>query len=214
MNKFLLEVEEIRNKEIKNLSLKGQENFNNIITKIIELYNKQLIKSNHTMMEIVLALYFISQDKFVVLEEPINNNLIADLIVYHENGQKEIIEIETGFVPPEYSSDPILYRYTREISKIARYSKFGDIFSFACPPFHILQIPDIFIKKEKGLNEIYKIKELLDKYYKMPPIEVEEIKEAKINYVYIINVDKKRVTKLDIKEYLEITEPVRKIIEF
>ncbi|MFZ8850364.1 MAG: hypothetical protein ACO2OV_09105 [Thermoproteota archaeon] len=210
MNKFLLELEDFYQRESKNLDEKQRKLFKGIVDRVIDLYLRQLLKSNHTMMELVLALNLIKENKEIEIEKEINN-LTVDLIVYYEN-KKEIIEVETGFVPPEYSTDPVTYRYAREISKIARYSKYADIFSLAIPPFHLLQIPEIFALDPDGRREEYmkNIKDVLDRYYKAPPITLEELRNAKINYIYIIHVDKVSIKKLEFKEYLNYIKEMRK----
>jgi hypothetical protein len=209
MNRFLLELEDFYQRESKNLDEKQRKLFKGIVDRVIDLYLRQLLKSNHTMMELVLALNLIKENKEVEIEKEVNN-LIVDLIAYYEN-KKEIIEVETGFVPPEYSTDPITYRYAREISKIARYSKYADIFSLACPPFHLLQIPEIFALQpdERDEENMKNIKDVLDKYYKAPPIALDELRNAKINYLYIVYVDKISVKKLEFKEYLNFIKKLK-----
>jgi hypothetical protein len=212
MNKFLLELEDFYQRESQALDEKQKKIFKDLVERIIDLYLRQLLKSNHTMMELVLALNLIKENKEVEVEKEINN-LIADLITSYEN-KKEIIEIETGFVPPEYSADPITYRYAREISKIARYSRYADVFSLGCPPFHLLQIPDIFIlpPEKRDESKIRAIKTILDKYYKAPPITIEELKTAKIDYIYIIYVDKVTIKRLEFKEYLNLIKNLKENI--
>jgi hypothetical protein len=209
MNKFLLELEDFYQRESKNLDEKQKKLFKDLVERVIDLYLRQLLKSNHTMMEIVLALNLIKENKEVEIEKEVNN-LVVDLFVHYEN-KKEVIEVETGFVPPEYSTDPVTYRYAREISKIARYSKYADIFSLAIPPFHLLQIPEVFAfqSNERSEENLKDIKDILDKYYKAPPITLEELKNAKINYIYIIYVDKVSVKKLEFKEYLNFIKELR-----
>jgi hypothetical protein len=209
MNKFLLEVEEFYLKNSYELDDDKRQIFKQIIDKVVQLYLRQYIKSNHTMMELVLALEFIKQGKNIELEKDVGN-LIADLIVYNQN-YSELIEVETGFVPPEYSGDPVTYRFAREVSKIARYCKFTRYFSLACPPFHILQLPEMILKKpeERTYEELSNIKKVLDLYYKASPIEIEELRNAKLDYIYIINVDKMKIKRVTVEEYFKITYSCR-----
>lgn len=213
MNKFLLELEDFYSKYSTKLSEKSRENFKQLIDKIIQLYLRQLIKSNHTMMELILAFEFLKEGKNVEIEKEIGN-VIADVLVIDNNEYEELIEIETGFVPPEYSADPVTYRFTREVSKVARYCKYTKYFSIACPPYHILQLPEILLKPshEREEEELKRIKKVLDSYYKAPPIEIDELRNAKLDFVYIINVDNVSVKKLSLKEYIEFTSNIRKFV--
>ncbi|MFP3190601.1 MAG: hypothetical protein RXR31_04600 [Thermoproteota archaeon] len=213
MNKFLLELEELYLKNSEQLEDPYKDIFRQLIDKAIQLYLRQLVKSNHTMMELILALHFLKRKKVVDIEKELGD-LIADVLVLNNGKYEELIEIETGFVPPEYSADPVSYRFAREVSKVARYCKYSDFFSLACPPFHLLQVPEIFLKapKERDEAELKEIKKILDVYYKALPIEIDDLRNAKIDYIYIINVDNLKVKRLTLNEYFDLTLNLRKAI--
>lgn len=184
-----------------------------IKAKLVEMWLKGLVKSNHSVMEFVIAKYLLSKGMIVEVEKVLEGNLVCDIYA-EKDGSRHIVEIETGFVPPSNSVDPVKYRRAREISKIARYSKYADVFILATPPYHILQIPFEFTlpSSKRNIEELKKIKALLDEYYKSPPISLEELIKAKIDYIYIVNVDELKVVEMDVVSYYQ--RYVEKIFSF
>jgi len=180
----------------------GDRGFYPILEKLLKLWDERRIKSNHTIMEVVLAYELYKRGFEVDVEKPLGNNLVCDIYAT-KRGEVEIVEIETGFVPPENCLDPGLYRKAREISKIVRYSPFADIFAFATPPTHILYIDELFYRR-KNKRRAKKIKGLLDMYYRNPPISLPEILKAHIEKVYVIDVDECRVMEFSVEEYKEV----------
>ena len=130
--------------------------------------------------------------------------LICD--VYAEKGDgAAIVEIETGFIPPEHALDPLSYYAARIASKIARYSKYANKFVLATPPVSILPIPQLFFRppKDRGPSEIKEVKALCDKYYRNPPVTDDEIINGRLHIIYIINIDAGKVVEMDIESYFE-----------
>ena len=171
--------------------------------KLVEMWRKKLVKSNHSVMEFVVAAYLATKGYVVDVEVPLPNGLVADVIGI--SGEKKIIiEIETGFVPPEHSIDPIAYRVARETSKVARYSKYADTFIMATPPYHVLQIPEPLLQPPelRYIGDLEEVKILLDRYYSKPPITIEELSKAHIDYIYLVNVDTASVYELRTGDYL------------
>jgi len=173
-----------------------------IRNELIQLARKKLIKSNHTIMELIIAAFLIKKGYDISVEKVLEKDLICDIFA-EKDGKRLIVEVETGFVPPSNSLDPILYRVTREISKVVRYSGYAEYFALATLPYHILQLPEFlfFPPAMRSPSLIAKTKALLDKYYKNPPIPVEKIKNAKLDYVYITIVDEYKVIEYTAKEY-------------
>jgi hypothetical protein len=133
--------------------------------------------------------------------------LVCDIFAKKGDGN-QIIEIETGFTPPEHALDTIDYYISRIMSKIARYSKYCSKFSLATPVIGLLPIPQIFLlpPKARTEDEIKKIKTLCDKFYKKPPIEYDDILNARLHSIYLINIDKDFAKELDPCEYMKLTE--------
>jgi len=170
--------------------------------KLLKLASEGLVKSNHSVMELVVAAFLASKGYEVDVEKELGKGLVCD--VYGERDKESIIvEIETGFVPPSNALDPVRYRVAREISKVARYSRHADRFVMATPPYHVVYIPEFLVRKSDKRNEseLISAKKLLDEYYRRPPISLEELRRAKVDYVYIVYVDELRVLEYSAKEY-------------
>ena len=172
--------------------------------RLIELYMRNLVKINHSAMELVCAKHLIRYGYKVDVEKQLTDILICD--VYAEKGDgAAIVEIETGFIPPEHALDPLSYYAARIASKIARYSKYANQFVLATPPVSILPIPALFRRppRDRRPSEIKKLKVLCDKYYKNPPVTEDEILNGRLHITYIINIDAGKVVEMDIDSYFE-----------
>ncbi len=180
------------------------ERMNFVKNRLIELYMRNLVKINHSAMELVCAKHLIRYGYKVDVEKQLTDILICD--VYAEKGDgAAIVEIETGFIPPEHALDPLSYYAARIASKIARYSKYANQFVLATPPVSVLPIPALFRRppRDRRLSEIKKVKVLCDKYYKNPPVTEDEILNGRLHITYIINIDAGKVVEMDIDSYFE-----------
>jgi len=176
-------------------------------SRLIELYKRNIVKINHSAMELVCARHLIRYDYAVEVERQLNDILICDLYATKGDGEA-IVEIETGFIPPEHALDPLSYYSARVASKIARYSKFANQFVLATPPVSVLPIPKLFRRppRDRGRDEINRVKELCDRYYRNPPVSFNEILNSHLHMIYIINVDQGKVTEMDIDTYFDAVE--------
>jgi integrase len=176
-------------------------------SRLIELYKRNIVKINHSAMELVCARHLIRYDYAVDVERQLNDILICDLYATKGDGEA-IVEIETGFIPPEHALDPLSYYSARVASKIARYSKFANQFVLATPPVSVLPIPKLFRRppRDRGRDEINRVKELCDRYYRNPPVSFNEILNSHLHIIYIINVDQGKVTEMDIDSYFDAVE--------
>jgi hypothetical protein len=180
------------------------ERMNFVKNRLIELYMRNLVKINHSAMELVCSKHLIRYGYKVDVEKQLTDILICD--VYAEKGEgAAIVEIETGFIPPEHALDPLSYYVARIASKIARYSKHANQFVLATPPVSILPIPALFRRppRDRRPSEIKKVKVLCDKYYKNPPVTEDEILNGRLHITYIINIDAGKVVEMDIDSYFE-----------
>jgi hypothetical protein len=180
------------------------ERMNFVKNRLIELYMRNLVKINHSAMELVCAKHLIRYGYKVDVEKQLTDILICD--VYAEKGDgAAIVEIETGFIPPEHALDPLSYYAARIASKIARYSKYANQFVLATPPVSVLPIPALFRRppRDRRKSEIKKVKVLCDKYYKNPPVTEDEILNGRLHITYIINIDAGKVVEMDIDSYFE-----------
>jgi len=180
------------------------ERMNFVKNRLIDLYMRNLVKINHSAMELVCAKHLIRYGYKVDVEKQLTDILICD--VYAEKGDgAAIVEIETGFIPPEHALDPLSYYAARIASKIARYSKHANQFVLATPPVSVLPIPSLFRRppRDRRPNEVRKVKVLCDKYYKNPPVTEDEILNGRLHITYIINIDAGKVVEMDIDSYFE-----------
>jgi hypothetical protein len=201
--------------DVTNLSDKMTEGGSNEIInrmdfvkfRLIELYKRNIVKINHSAMELVCARHLIKYGYAVDVERQLNEILICDL--YATKGEGEaIVEIETGFIPPEHALDPLSYYSARVASKIARYSKFANQFVLATTPVSVLPIPKIFSRppRDRSKEDMREVKELCDRYYRNPPVSFGEILNSHLHIIYIINVDKGSVKEMDVDSYFEAIE--------
>jgi len=184
--------------------------------RLIELYKKNLVKINHSVMELVCARHLIRYGYAVDVEKQLTDILVCDLHGSKGNGDT-VVEIETGFVPPDHALDPLSYYYARVASKIARYSRFANQFVLATTPVSILPIPEMYRRppRDRKNEEITKLKRVCDKYYRNPPITEEEIVNGRIHMIYIIDIDQGNVIEMDVESYFEsvrLMTPISSII--
>jgi hypothetical protein len=171
--------------------------------KLMLLYKKNMVKINHSIMEIICAKYLIINGYYVDLEYALNS-ISCDIYALKGLGSL-IVEVETGYVPPEHAVDPITYCKARIVSKITRYSGYAEKFALATPPYYTLWFPPTLVKppRYRTMGEIKEIKSLCDLYYSNPPVSLEEIRNARVHAIYILDVDKGIVKETDPNTYLE-----------
>ncbi|MFP3985379.1 MAG: hypothetical protein ACLFU9_05365, partial [Candidatus Bathyarchaeia archaeon] len=61
-------------------------------------------------------------------------------------------------------------------------------------------------RRDRKVKEIEEIKALCDSYYRHPPVELDEIKNARLHTIYILNVDTASVEETDPVDYLRRTQ--------
>ncbi len=184
---------------------KEEENKLNMLKDwLIKLQKENIVKINHSVMELVCAKYLIQKSYEVQLEYPLNEILTCDLYAIKGYGNL-IVEVETGYIPPENALAPLTYTTARLASKIIRYSSFAGKFALGVPPHYILPFPRTLAKppRNRTEQEIQQIKKLCDAYYQKPPVTIEEIRNARIQEIYIIDVDHAKVQEIDPETYLK-----------
>jgi hypothetical protein len=173
-------------------------------TDLINLQKQNVVKINHSVMELVCAKYLILKDYDVEIEYPLDPILTCDL--YSAKGYGNlIVEIETGYIPPENAMAPLTYTYARLASKIVRYSCFAGKFAIGVPPHYVLPLPTALTlpPRRRKPSDIEYIKNLCDRYYQKPPVTYEGIQNARIHEIYLIDVDRLRVQAMDPEAYMK-----------
>ena len=206
LEKFSKDVYFMSKKLSKNLKQNDVSKLNRVCTQLIEMYGKNLVKINHSVLELICASNLISRGYVVEVEKDVSNILVCD-IFGKKGGGSTIIEIETGFTPPDHAMDTIDYFAARLISKIARYSQYCGKFSLATPGVGILPIPKLFLipPSARKKDDVKKIKNLCDRYYKNPLISYDDILNAHLHSIYLINIDKGFVNELDPQGYFDLS---------
>ncbi|MEM3439682.1 MAG: hypothetical protein QXQ76_05585 [Candidatus Bathyarchaeia archaeon] len=180
-----------------------REKLRGLKDKLIRLHMKNVVKINHSAMELICAKHLLLSGYEVDVERLLDG-ISCDIYASKGLGSL-IVEVETGYIPPEHALDPLTYCKARIASKITRYSGFATKFGLAAPPHYIMQIPDTLIKppRYRSDEEIGEIKRLCDLYYKNPPVSIEEIRNARLHMILIIDVDRARIQEVDPVDYIE-----------
>jgi hypothetical protein len=204
MENFIKDIDTL----IEKLTLEIQDNKKNHLLrlreKLIDMKEKRLVNTAHSVMELIVARYLLDRGYKVDVEYNLNS-LSCD--VYGEKGLGNItVEIETGYVPPAHALDPIRYLKARISSKISRYSHYCSKFVIGIPQHYLMPLDGIFLlpPRQRKRSELRRVKELCDIYYSNPPVSLDEIKNARIHSIYILNVDELSVKELDPESYYEM----------
>jgi len=207
LGKFSNDVNEMTEKLSRSLKENDIPKLNQVKQQLIEMYKKNLVKINHSILELICANNLISRGYSVEVEKDISDILVCDIYA-KKGGGTTIIEIETGFTPPEHAMDTVDYFAARIMSKIARYSQYCSKFSLATPVVGILPISKIFLLPPAARNkdDVQKIKDLCDRYYKNPVVKYDDILNAHLHSIYLINIDKGFAKELDPQGYVELTD--------
>ena len=211
LKKFRNDIFEMIDKLSKNLKENDVSKLNYVGQQLIGMYKKNLVKINHSVLELICASTLISRGYVVEVEKDVSEILVCDIYA-KKGGGDTIIEIETGFTPPEHAMDTIDYFSARIMSKIARYSQHCSKFSLATPVVGILPISKIFLlpPNARKKEDVQKIKDLCDRYYKNPPIKYDDILNAHLHSIYLINIDKGFAKELDPQGYVDLTNNLLK----
>jgi len=203
MNKFDRDLEILSAKLNKDTDIESQKKLDILKDKLIRMHEENVVKINHSVMEMVCAKHLILKGYEIDIERPIDG-LVCDLYGVKGMGS-HIVEIETGFIPPSHALDPTNYRKSRIASKIIRYGNHSEKFALGVPPYYLLQIPEILVKppRARKREDLKYLKTLCDLYYKHPPVTFDEIRNARIHTIYIIDVDNAAVREVDPVTYLE-----------
>ena len=204
MRKFTRDLDILLAKLLRDADDETYKKLHRLRDRLIHLNEKKVVKINHSVMELVCAKHLVLNGYDVKVEHPLTAPLICDLYGVKGLGAL-IVEVETGFVPPNQALSPSIYRTARIASKITRYSNNAEKFALAAPPYYLLHIPSVLTRPPmdrtpEALNEI---KGLCDLYYKNPPVSMDEIRNARLHTIYVVDVDRATLQEIDPTTYLE-----------
>lgn len=203
MNQFDEDIETLISRLKIGTNPEVEEKITALARRLVELREKNLLKINHSVLEMIAAKNLVLSGYNVDLECTVGENLACDVLATKGMGTM-IVEIETGYVPPAHALDPSNYIRARVASKIARYSGFSHKFALGAPPHYLLPIPESLAKppRYRDEDEIRTIKQYCDLYYSNPPVTREEILNARIHSVHIIDVDNMTVNETNPQDYI------------
>jgi len=202
--KFEEDLEFLLSKLGQDMQGNTKENLGRLKNRLVELHRANVVKINHSVMELVCAKHLILKQYHVDVEHQLDGSLTCDLYAMKGDGSL-IVEIETGFIPPEHALDPSTYTSARIASKIIRYSNYAGKFGLGIPPHYILQIPEVLVvpSRQRTLENLKSIKSLCDLYYQNPPVGLDEVKNARLHAIYVIDVDDAAVKEVDPETYVK-----------
>lgn len=207
MDKFADDLDNLLAKLSEDCSSEELVKMRGLERRLIELRERNLLKINHSVLELIVAKYLVMEGYDVDLEHTIESGLSCD--VYGTKGDgKVIIEVETGYVPPAHALDPLDYIKARIASKIARYSNHCHKFILAAPPHYIMPIPMFFTlsPRSREVGDLSIIKRYCDMYYSSPPVSLEEIMNSRIHGIQIVDVETASLRELEPEHYIALTQ--------
>lgn len=202
VNKFIEDIDYIVKKIQDELSQEEYRKILELRDSLFRMHKERRVKINHSVMELICA-KFLVQDGFNVDLEHELNGISTDIYAKKGFGSL-IVEVETGFVPPDHALDPVNYLSARVTSKITRYSAFANKFILATTPYYIMQIPTSLVKppRFRSEEEVKYLKSLCDQYYTNPPVSLEEIRNARLHSIFVVDVDNTSIREWEVNEYM------------
>ena len=202
--KFEEDLSVLLSKLTHNVSEETKQKLVELKDRLIQLHRENIVKINHSVMELVCAKHLVEKGYEVQIEHRLEGEITCDLFAEKGYGSL-IVEIETGFVPPDHALDPSAYIAARIASKIVRYSSYASKFALGTPPHYVLQFPSLFTlpPRERKPEDLWAIKSMCDLYYVNPPVTLKEVKEARIHVVYVVDVDEAAVREVEPETYVK-----------
>jgi hypothetical protein len=202
--KFEEDLEFLLPKLSQDMQGKAKESLGKLRNRLIELHKSNVVKINHSVMELVCAKHLIVKQYDVDVEHQLDATLICDLYATKGYGSL-IVEIETGFIPPDHALDPSAYLSARIASKIIRYSNYAGKFALGVPPHYVLPIPQLLTvpSRQRTIENLKDMKSLCDQYYLSPPVSLDEVKNARLHVIYVIDVDNASIQEVEPETYVK-----------
>jgi hypothetical protein len=202
--KFEEDLESLLQKLSQDLQGKAKESLDRLKDRLIELHKSNVVKINHSVMELVCAKHLILKQYDVDIEHQLGATLTCDLYATKGYGRL-IVEVETGFIPPEHALDPSAYLLARIASKVIRYSNYAGKFALGIPPHYILPIPPLLTvpPRQRTIENLKDMKSLCDRYYLSPPVSLDEVKNARLHTIYVIDVDNASIQEINPETYVK-----------
>lgn len=177
-----------------------------------KLKTHQNASKPHKVVQMIISAYLLSEGyDMVKVEYPLKElldpeevkELRVDVFGSKQSGNRRqviFLEVETGHVPASHYTDQATYRRSRDSAKVSRYfypypfisgKEVDRIFGLVVPRFYIAQLPRFYTRppKKRRETEIKLEKNVLDRYYNSPPIPIQKVKRARVDYIFEIIPD-------------------------
>jgi len=183
--------------------------------RLLDLHENAEIDLTQSVMELICARELIVSGYMVNVEYSLDSNLTCDVHAVKGEGVL-IIKVETGDTPPIHALNPNSFSQAKISSKISRYSPRASKFGLATPNSNILQVPYLFIKppRDRSDEEVERIRRLCDKLYSKPPLSFDQIKDARLHSIVLIDIDHGQTREIDPETYQELQSRVDGLVTY
>lgn len=183
--------------------------------RLLDLHENAETDLTQSVMELICARELIVSGYMVNVEYSLDSNLTCDVHAVKGEGVL-IIKVETGDTPPIHALNPNSFSQAKISSKISRYSPRASKFGLATPNSNILQVPYLFIKppRDRSDEEVERIRRLCDKLYSKPPLSFDQIKDARLHSIVLIDIDHGHTREIDPETYQELQSRVDGLVTY
>ena len=183
--------------------------------RLLDLHENAETDLTQSVMELICARELIVSGYMVNVEYSLDSNLTCDVHAVKGEGVL-IIKVETGDTPPIHALNPNSFSQAKISSKISRYSSRASKFGLATPNSNILQVPYLFIKppRDRSDEEVERIRRLCDKLYSKPPLSFDQIKDARLHSIVLIDIDHGHTREIDPETYQELQSRVDGLVTY
>ena len=183
--------------------------------RLLDLHENAEIDLTQSVMELICARELIVSGYMVNVEYSLDSNLTCDVHAVKGEGVL-IIKVETGDTPPIHALNPNSFSQAKISSEISRYSPRASKFGLATPNSNILQVPYLFIKppRDRSDEEVERIRRLCDKLYSKPPLSFDQIKDARLHSIVLIDIDHGHTREIDPETYQELQSRVDGLVTY
>jgi len=183
--------------------------------RLLDLHENAETDLTQSVMELICARELIVSGYMVNVEYSLDSNLTCDVHAVKGEGVL-IIKVETGDTPPIHALNPNSFSQAKISSKISRYSSRASKFGLATLNSNILQVPYLFIKppRDRSDEEVERIRRLCDKLYSKPPLSFDQIKDARLHSIVLIDIDHGHTREIDPETYQELQSRVDGLVTY
>ncbi len=183
--------------------------------RLLGLHENAETDLTQSVMELICARELIVSGYLVNVEYSLDSNLTCDVHAVKGEGVL-ILKVETGDTPPIHALNPNSFSQAKISSKISRYSPRASKFGLATPNSNILQVPYLFIKppRDRSDEEVERIRRLCDKLYSKPPLSFDQIKDARLHSIVLIDIDHGHTREIDPETYQELQSRVDGLVTY